>query len=283
MAFAGDWYPAGRAACERRILDYWSEPLPTDLGPARLGVVPHAGWAFSGRLAARVFQALAPPEEVALVIVMGGHLREGDPVVAMVEGSWETPFGPFALHSGFRAGLEALPGVVFESERRHHRDNSTELQLPFAKLKYPRAELLALRAPPSGVALELGRRLGDYLERTGLAAVAVASTDLTHYGPDYGFEPRGRGSAALAWVSGENDPAFQAAVATGRGLQVLESAAGRQNACSAGAVAALCELAGAPPFRGAGLTFRPLGYATSADVHPADLRNFVGYLAGVFA
>lgn len=275
MAFAGTWYPAGREACERLVREYGADAAPAE--GARCGVVPHAGWVFSGALAARVFGTLVPAPEVELVIVVGGHLGGRDPVVAMSEGRWETPFGPFRIHTGFREELEALPRVVLESERRAYPDNSTELQLPFAKYRYPEAELLVLRAPPSSDALVLGQRLAAYLERTGIRAVAVASTDLTHYGDNYGFAPHGRGAGALRWVREENDPAFIEAVASGEGERILAVSRERHNACSAGAVAAVNEVA-----RARGLRFEPLDYATSADVMPRDLSSFVGYLAGVY-
>ncbi|HKI99326.1 MAG TPA: AmmeMemoRadiSam system protein B [bacterium] len=280
MDFAGSWYPADSAACERQIRDWWERPLPEGLPPARLGVVPHAGWAYSGRLAARVFQALLPDPAVELVIVVGGHLRPSDPVVAMVEGEWETPFGPMPIHGGFRDELRALEAettVRWETPQRYVADNSTELQVPFARYRYPRAELLPLRAPPGLGALALGRYLADYLERTGLNAVGVASTDLTHYGPAYGFEPQGRGPQAVRWVREENDPAFIDAVASGDGERVVSVANHRHCACSAGAVAALGEVARHHAWR-----FEPLDYATSDDVKPGDSLNFVGYVAGVY-
>jgi hypothetical protein len=293
MEFAGAWYPADAAACERAIRAWWEAapaapqtaapqsaapraPAPEG-APARLGIAPHAGWVYSGRLAARVFQALVPDAAVELAVVMGGHLRAGDPVVAMMEGAWETPFGPLPIHTGFRAELEALERLRPETPVRCAADNSTELQLPFVRYRYPRAGLLALRVPPGPPALELGRRLAAYLARTGLNAVAVASTDLTHYGPAYGFEPQGRGPAALRWVREENDPAFIAAVASGEGERILAVANGRHCACSAGSVAALNELA-----RQRGLRFHLLDYATSDDVQPGASHNFVGYLAGVY-
>jgi AmmeMemoRadiSam system protein B len=276
MEFAGSWYPRPADACEAKIRAYWSEPLPERAPRGRYGVVPHAGWLFSGPIAGRVFQALeeAPP---SLVIVLGGHLRRSDPVVAMSDGEWETPFGPFPIHQGFREELEKLPNVLFEQEGRHYPDNSTELQLPFARYKFPEAELLPLRVPPGPASLELGRRLAAYLSATRLRAAVVASTDLTHYGDNYGFEPKGRGEAALAWVREVNDPAFIQAVEAGEGEAILAVAEERSNACSAGAVAALNEIA-----RAEGLGFRPLAYATSAEAGTRDTRNFVGYLGGLY-
>ena len=61
-------------------------------------------------------------------------------------------------------------------------------------------------------AAQLGTLLADYLKSSGLRAVVVASTDLTHYGPNYEFEPMGTGEEALRWVSEVNDPDFIRAV-----------------------------------------------------------------------
>jgi len=277
MAFGGAWYPADPGDCEASIRRYQAEPLPAGLPRARLGVVPHAGWMFSGALAGRVFQALDRDPGVELVVVLGGHLGAGDPVVAMVEGEWQTPFGPFTIYEGFSEALDDFPRVVLEREGTCRSDNSTELQLPFARYRYPKAELLPLRLPPDETALRVGRTLADHLHRSSLKAVVVASTDLTHYGPNYGFEPHGRGGDALAWVETENDAAFIAALEAGDGAELLATARQRRCACSAGAAAALAELAG-PQAR-----FHQLGYTNSARVAPRDLRNFVGYVGGVYA
>ncbi|MBI4084257.1 MAG: AmmeMemoRadiSam system protein B [Candidatus Lambdaproteobacteria bacterium] len=289
MAFAGSWYPRDPAECERAIAAFGRSAPPGETarpgGPARpaarLAIAPHAGWMYSGALAARAFAALEPAAEVALVVVLGGHLRAGDAIFAMVDGEWETPFGPFTIHRGFRPALERLPRVRIEREGAWEPDNSTELQLPFARSRFPQAELLPLRVPPNPQAPALGRALAGYLRESGLRWVAIASTDLTHYGPNYDFEPEGRGPQALAWVRESNDAAFIEAAATGQAARILEAANSRHCACSAGAVAALAEL------REPGETFHRLGYATSADIRPhpdvpRDRRNFVGYLAGVY-
>jgi hypothetical protein len=274
MEFAGSWYPAGADVCRRAIAGFEQSPTPT---PARLGVAPHAGWRYSGALAARTFQALAAGGDADLVIVLGGHLRQSDPVIAMADGAWDTPFGPLPIHVGTRRVLAGIAPVRWETAEDYEADNSTELQLPFVKLKFPKADLMVLRVPPSGVARDLGAQLAAHLLDTKRRAVAVASTDLTHYGSNYGFEPQGRGVAALRWVQEENDPAFIHAIESGAPQTVIDVTRQRQCACSAGGVIALAEVA-----RRQGLAFETLGYATSADVPPRDTGNFVGYLSGVW-
>lgn len=279
MDFGGSWYPESADGCEKQIMDFgWREP-PADAPRGRFGVAPHAGWVYSGALASRVFSALQPPPDGGLVVVLGGHLRRSDPLVAMCEGEWQTPFGAFTIHGGFRERLKKrFPALRLETPADYRPDNSTELQLPFAKYAFPRAELLPLRVPPGPLALELGVALAGYLAEKAPGAVVVASTDLTHYGPNYGFEPRGRGGEALRWVREVNDPAFIAAVESGQGATVLDSCRKHHNACSGGSVAALCEVARAS----GGLKFKSLGYATSAEFGARDTANFVGYLGGIF-
>jgi len=297
MEFAGSWYPHSAAGCLEQMRRWEEEPFPERGSgvalPARFCVTPHAGWMYSGRLACRAVQAMAgktggaaPDMSVRLVVLLGGHLRRDDPVIAMTEGEWATPFGPFPIHEGFAPHLDGLPSVVRESQARHEPDNSIEVPLPFLRRAFPQAELLPLRVPPTEVAIELGARLAQYLAATGLPAVAAASTDLTHYGPNYGFEPRGRGIAAERWVREENDPLFIQALAGGSSRDILDTARRQRNACCPGATAALNEIVRAAA--GSARTFRPLGYATSLDAGresrpAADSANFVGYVAGVYA
>ncbi|HEX7926754.1 MAG TPA: AmmeMemoRadiSam system protein B, partial [bacterium] len=144
MEFAGSWYPANADACRGAIVGYASNTPPV---AARFAVAPHAGWRYSGALAAKAYQSLAAGGDAQLVIVLGGHLRRADPLVAMAGGQWQTPFGPLALHPGTRGVLAGLPQVEWESAAAYNADNSMELQLPFVKHHFPSAELLVMRIP----------------------------------------------------------------------------------------------------------------------------------------
>jgi len=284
MDFAGSWYPRDGEACLREIERLGAQHLPQHVPVApRFGVVPHAGWMYSGALAARVFQVLSLGAPVDVVVLLGGHLHRDAGLVAMAEGEWETPLGPFVVHTGFRPELEAFPDTQLEDESWSEADNSLEVPLPFARHAFPGAELLPLRVPPGPLAQEVGRRLAAYVQQTGLRVAGIASTDLTHYGPSYAFEPRGRGEAAVRWVREENDPHFIHALESGSSAAILESARRQRNACSAGAAAALNEVVRllAPP--GHLARFHSLGYATSLDAKVEPSLNFVGYVGGVYA
>jgi AmmeMemoRadiSam system protein B len=105
--------------------------------------------------------------------------------------------------------------------------------------------------------------------------VVLGSTDLTHYGDNYGFSPRGRGKKALDWVREVNDAAFIQAVLEGDGEKVLRRAEEDLSACSAGAVLGALGFVRAS----GGGKARLLAYDTSAgaEVGEAVPPSFVGY------
>jgi AmmeMemoRadiSam system protein B len=112
-----------------------------------------------------------------------------------------------------------------------------------------------------------------------LKTLLLGSTDLTHYGDNYGYAPHGRGRKALDWVRNVNDAAFIKAVLEDRPEDALAHAAAMFSACSAGAALACMGFAREMQAGPASL----LAYSTSADAgleNDGDAPNsFVGYAA----
>jgi len=277
--FAGSWYPATAAACEveiRRFLAADPQPpaaLPRPVG----GIVPHAGWAYSGALACSVIRTLAgagpPPDVVAL---FGMHLRASSPNVIMPAGAWETPFGPLPVAGELAAELQARYPFHIETPERFEPDNTIELQLPFIKYFFPDAALLAAGLAPTDASLKVAADVVDLCRRSGLGLRVIGSTDLTHYGDAYGFTGHGTGAAAVSWVGDENDRRIIDAMLALDPQRVLAEALSRQNACCPGAAAAAIRAG-----RELGATAAEMiRYATSYDRSPGE--SFVGYAGIVF-
>jgi AmmeMemoRadiSam system protein B len=104
----------------------------------------------------------------------------------------------------------------------------------------------------------------------------IGSTDLTHYGPNYGFTPQGTGPAALAWVREHNDRRLLDNLLALQHERTLELARRERSACSAGAAVAAARFA---ELRGSHRGHL-LEYATSHDLYPGS--SFVGYAAIIF-
>jgi AmmeMemoRadiSam system protein B len=232
-------------------------------------MVPHAGWYFSGLLGARGIYTLDSAAET--VVVLGGHLPASFPVLYAEEDGAETPLGSLEADREFRNALrKVLPG---QSDTR--ADNTVEIQLPLVKYFFPRSRLLHIRVPAEPSSFRAGEIIAETALALGRKTVAVASTDLTHYGPNYGFTPKGTGPAALDWVKKTNDRAFIASVLGGKAGEVLARAEEDRSACSAGAVLAALGFVRTLGARKAVL----VDYGTSADRGGAS--SFVGY--GVIA
>jgi AmmeMemoRadiSam system protein B len=161
-----------------------------------------------------------------------------------------------------------------------YRDNTIEVLLPMVRFFFPKSELLWLRLPAHISSFEAGKLISEASAKLNRKVNVLASTDLTHYGANYGFSPKGSGETALNWVREVNDASFIKAVENGDSAEVLRCAERDSSACSAGAVLGAMGFAEA---EGLGLG-RLLEYATSADVQEDGEvpDSFVGYAAFAF-
>jgi len=270
------WYPVDKKECQREIESYlegWSPPqMPVSKGLG--GIVPHAGWYFSGRLSARVFSYLKTKGRFDLIVLYGGHLGTEDLPRIVTEDFWETPLGDIEMDKEFVKNL--MKRIDFSKESPTSGDNTIEVQLPMVKYFFPEAKLLALRSPLSLKAETLGKEVAEMAREEGISILAIGSTDLTHYGPNYGFLVKGTGRASLEWVKQENDKGF-----IDRALKmdvegIIRHSLENDSACSGGAAAsaiATCRALGAEKGH-------LLDYYTSYDIMPDD--SFVGYAGIVY-
>jgi AmmeMemoRadiSam system protein B len=156
-------------------------------------------------------------------------------------------------------------------------DNTIEVNLPFAKHFFPKSQVLAIRSPQSDTALKLGAAVAEVARDLGKTILFFGSADLTHYGPNYGWAPKGYGAEAVKWVKEVNDKRFMDAVLKLDAMGAVTAANQDQSSCSAGAPAAA--IAGAQKMGAAKALF--VDYYTSYDVMPGD--SFVGYGGVIWA
>jgi AmmeMemoRadiSam system protein B len=275
-AFAGSWYPRQAEACRKEIQTYLAGD-PDENQPAGRwsgGIVPHAGWVYSGRLACRVINRLIDQEPIDVVVVFGMHLHSGSPHHVMPHGIWETPLGGLPVAEDLAEHLLSRFKFKIETTDRHIQDNTIEVQLPFIKALLNPKSILGLGVPPAPQSIELGKTVGQWARDNQKRIRIIGSTDLTHYGPNYGFSPKGRGPQAVQWVRDQNDRSVIEAVLNLDPEAIIQEGLTRQNACCAGAVGAAVAAAKQMGMDSA----REVSYATSYDISPSD--SFVGY-AGI--
>ena len=265
-ALPNGWYPRSTA----EITEFLS-PIGINKGEkADAAIAPHAGWYYSGKIAAKAVSSLN--DQIDTLAVIGGHLPKGFPVLFAMEDAVETPFGEISIDTELRNVL--LKNTSGEEDR--YIDNTVEILLPMVHYYLPDTKLLWLRLPAEIESYETGKTLAVIAKQLGRKIGVLASTDLTHYGANYGFMPMGAGKRALQWVREVNDRRFLEAIESGDPALVLERANADSSACSAGAVL------GAMGFDDDG-TARLLEYGTSADADPGEIPgSFVGYAAMAF-
>ena len=276
-SFAGSWYPDFPEACEREIKQFLGRkeseiPEGSWVG----GIVPHAGWYYSGAIACQVIHILKSGTPPDLVVLFGMHLHPTSPNYIMTEGAWETPFGELAIETELARNLVERFPFHIETARSHAKDNTIELQLPFIKYFFPRAKIVPMGVPPRATSLEIGKAAAEISSDLGMTAIIIGSTDLTHYGFNYGFIPEGTGPSAVDWVRNENDRKVIEAMLALNPTGVIEEALANQNACCSGAAAAAIAAGKALGATSATQT----AYATSYDKSPGD--SFVGYVGILF-
>ncbi len=274
---AGSWYPGGEREIKKTIEGYIRKTVVPEQPYRGLGgVVPHAGWYFSGQIAFSVFYSILKKITPSLIWLFGMHLPPHGSNYIFIDEGYETPLGRLLVHEEAARMMYESFNFMGESGTGYTQDNTVEVQLPFVKHLFPEATVVTVGVSPNPGAVEIGKRAYEISEALGETACFIGSTDLTHYGPNYAFTPRGTGPDAVRWVTEENDKEMVDALLAADEQKALSTALENHNACCPGAVSATIGAV-----KSAGVKKGVLvQYTTSYDIHP-DV-SFVGYAGVVY-
>lgn len=193
-AVAGAFYPSSPESLKREIERCFLHRI----GPGRLPrkvdgeekplllVSPHAGYVYSGPVAAHGYLQLEGRAKPQIVVILGpNHYGIGSPVSVYPDGEWITPLGSVEIDDELAMKLADLSGIFTLDEISHVREHSIEVQIPF--LQYILGEFkflpICILDQELETCLEVGRALAEAL-RNYKSFLLIASTDLTHYEPD---------------------------------------------------------------------------------------------------
>lgn len=278
MAFAGSWYPAGADECEASIQGFLKEKQGPLKGVFMGGIVPHAGWYYSGSIACRVIASLDPGnishEKIDTLLLFGAHMHKQSEPFILAHGAVETPFGDIEVDRELSDKMSGGISISSKPPLKFPDENTFELQYPFIKYFYPDAKIVACGVAPSSFASTIGGRAAKAAKKLSRNIRIIGSTDMTHYGPNFGFTRAGTGEKAVEWVKNKNDRDAIGAMIKMDESTIIAQGLENKNMCCAGAVAAAvaaCKKMGAAKAV-------ELDYATSFDKSASD--SFVGY-AGI--
>lgn len=268
-AVAGQFYEADPARLRRSIEGCFLHPLgPQKLPPAPssdeeiIGLVsPHAGYIYSGPVAAHGYYYASSIQAPELVVILGpNHWGIGSGVATVAGGVWRTPLGEVEVSVEDAKALAKVSGIVDFSDESHRREHSIEVQLPFLQYIYnSKFKILpvSMLFQDRETSVEVGHAIAKIVK--GRRCVIVASSDLTHY------ESHREAS--------RKDAEFINAVLT-LDVPKIYSVIQRLNvsACGYGPIASLITAANELSIKKAEL----LKYATSGEVS-GDMSAVVGY------
>jgi len=268
-AVAGQFYTADPLALKEEIESYMAEAVMEDVpaGEVVAIVSPHAGYMYSGRVAAHGFGLVRGKEYETVVVIAPSHVEYFGFCSIFPGDAYLTPLGEIPVDREAVDLIASKHDLVRKSERGHSFDrrgeHSLEVQLPFLQVALGDFELvpIVMGSQDYDCVRALGEALGEAL--SGKKALIVASTDLSHFHSD---------SRAKSL-----DGVFIAGLERFDPAGMHESLAGKETeACGGGPTIAAMIAA-----RKLGATeCRVLDYATSGDV-TGDRSSVVGYVSAV--
>ena len=274
-AVSGIFYPSDpfelRKAIEQSFLD-------TNFGPGTIapahkhskiyGIVsPHAGYAYSGGVAANGYQQIFSMDHETIIITGPNHYGIGSGVATMRETLWKTPMGDVEVNTEFVNRI-SRDSVIDVDDFSHSRDHCLEVQLPFLQFIKQndnfRIVPIILMWQDIDTAKDVGKIISQAIKSEGTKALVIASSDFTHYEPNE--EAHRKDRELINAILSLDVSLF---------YEILERF--QISACGYGAIAS------------AMITVKELGatrgellrYATSGDV-TGDTSSVVGYASIIF-
>lgn len=182
-AVAGAFYPADRAALDRVVGTYLSTAgAPEPAGKLIALIAPHAGYQYSGQVAAYAYRHISEREVDTVILIGSAHYANLKGASVYSEGSLRTPLGPVRVNRKIaRALLSEKADVTFD-RGAYAREHSLEVQLPFLQKTVKKLTIVPvlIGLPTREMYAHLEGKLAAAL-RENKRAIIVASTDLSHY------------------------------------------------------------------------------------------------------
>ncbi len=186
--FAGSWYPNKIEEVKKYFIPI-EEEKKVDVISC---ICPHAGWMYSGKVAAEVYSKIKPAD--VYVLVGPNHTGMGKNSAIYPEGYWETPFGKTKVNSELVDLIVKYSEFVEKDKTAHLKEHCLEVQLPF--LQYLAKEYekeitivpLVLKIEDyhscKDIGISIANAVKEYKKLYPLQKVVlISSTDMTHYEP----------------------------------------------------------------------------------------------------
>jgi AmmeMemoRadiSam system protein B len=168
--------------CYKHELGPGAIPQVNSKGPREVVaiVVPHAGYYYSGPVAAHAYKELAEDGIFDTAVILGpNHTGYGYPVSLWAGDGWSTPLGEVEINKKLAQRL--LGEVIKADETAHIHEHSIEVQLPWLQYLYKKVKIVPITMLAQDI--ETARTVGKAISQAGDNLIIIASSDFTHYEP----------------------------------------------------------------------------------------------------
>ncbi|MFO7872245.1 MAG: AmmeMemoRadiSam system protein B [Candidatus Undinarchaeales archaeon] len=188
-AVAGTFYPLNKEQLEESI----KKSFEKETGPGMpgkkedknfiSGVAPHAGYAYSGSVAAYLYKEVAESNKIDNFIILGpSHTGLGAPISIMKEGAWAMPFGQVEINQELAEKIIQKEEHFSAGDMAHFKEHSIEVQLPF--LQFIQDDFKIVPVCMGMQDYDISKKIGKVIASVSDKKTAViASSDLLHYQP----------------------------------------------------------------------------------------------------
>ncbi len=235
-------------------------------------VVPHAGYSYSGPVAAHSYYRLAEDGFPDSFIILGPNHSGFGSVIALTTEDFQMPFGEVKVDQTLAKLL--WKGIIDNDLNSHKMEHSIEVQLPFLQHISKNFQFvpISLALQDFKTATEVGNIIAEAIKDSARDVVVIASSDFTHCGHMYGQLPAS-GMNAGAWAKSQDKKAINTILNLDAKGLIRNIRRFDITMCGYGPIIAMITAAVKLNAKKATL----LKYASSYDIQPAD--SAVGYAA----
>ncbi len=263
-AVSGMFYPDNPGVLRKDINGYLEAAVAPVLEGDIIGIIsPHAGYVYSGQVAAYGYKAVAERQYDTVIIIAPSHKAYFDGVALWDRGGFKTPLGTINVDGEIARAMVNLDGVIQPNRDAHRQEHSLEVQLPFLQVVLDQFSIIPLimGTQTADMCNELAQSIYEVIHGSKKKFLIVCSTDLSHY---YSYEKAIKLDKGIVEQIGGFDISGV--------MDIIEQ--GKAEACGAGPLIAtmlLSEKLGADHSK-------VLKYANSGDVS-GDKSRVVGYVS----
>ena len=179
---AGSWYPGDPSVLRKDIKNYFKAvPDLAVEGEIVALIAPHAGYIYSGQVAAYAYKLICGKKYDAVVVIGPSHRVAFSGVSIYSRGGYETPLGVVSVNKSMAEAIRDLNEIIKEMPAAHLQEHSLEIQLPFLQVALGDFSFVPLVMGDQNE--NTCRKLATTIHRAagGRKILIVASSDLSHF------------------------------------------------------------------------------------------------------